>query len=206
MTATTILQLGQRITRGFYLFILQLSPSTLCATENYLLRPLLPRPPPALLGIRGNLTAKATMAGFYQQQQHQPYGVPPQQPSAQNLQFYPSLYSSVSGHTTPAQVSYGGYGGSSSSSAYPPLGSGGASFGGSAGFGGGADAVSGRMGEQGGLRMGWLAAFGTEGYEDEPPLLEELGVNFEHIRTKVGAHICFDSVRVHVFALLTSNA
>lgn len=45
--------------------------------------------------------------------------------------------------------------------------------------------VSGRMGEQGGLRTGWLAAFGTEGYEGEPPLLEELGVNFDHIRTKV---------------------
>ena len=41
------------------------------------------------------------------------------------------------------------------------------------------------MGEQSGLRTGWLAAFGTEGYEGEPPLLEELGVNFEHIRTKV---------------------
>lgn len=44
---------------------------------------------------------------------------------------------------------------------------------------------SGRMGEQGGLRTGWLAAFGTEGYEGEPPLLEELGVNFEHIKVKV---------------------
>lgn len=51
----------------------------------------------------------------------------------------------------------------------------------SAGFGG----VSGRMGEQGGLRTGWLAAFGTEGYEGEPPLLEELGVNFGHIKMKV---------------------
>lgn len=40
------------------------------------------------------------------------------------------------------------------------------------------------MGEQGGLRTGWLAAFGTEGYEGEPPLLEELGVNFGHIKTK----------------------
>lgn len=46
--------------------------------------------------------------------------------------------------------------------------------------------MSGRMGEQGGLRTGWLAAFGTEGYEGEPPLLEELGVNFGHIKTKVG--------------------
>lgn len=49
------------------------------------------------------------------------------------------------------------------------------------GFGG----VSGRMGEQGGLRTGWFAAFGTEGYDGEPPLLEELGVNFGHIKMKV---------------------
>jgi len=41
------------------------------------------------------------------------------------------------------------------------------------------------MGEQGGLRTGWLAAFGTEGYDGEPALLEELGVNFGHIRDKV---------------------
>ena len=44
------------------------------------------------------------------------------------------------------------------------------------------------MGEQGGLRTGWLAAFGTEGYDGEPPLLEELGVNFAHIQTKVFAN------------------
>lgn len=47
------------------------------------------------------------------------------------------------------------------------------------------------MGEQGGLRTGWLAAFGTEGYEGEPPLLEELGVNFDHIRTKVSCENIF---------------
>lgn len=47
------------------------------------------------------------------------------------------------------------------------------------------------MGEQGGLRTGWLAAFGTEGYDGEPPLLEELGVNFEHIRTKVRDPLSF---------------
>lgn len=35
-----------------------------------------------------------------------------------------------------------------------------------------------------GLRTGWLAAFGTEGYDGEPPLLEELGVNFRHIQMK----------------------
>ncbi|KAI5288397.1 Protein yipf5 [Ascosphaera acerosa] len=55
---------------------------------------------------------------------------------------------------------------------------------GASGFEGGAAGVSGRMGEQGGLRTGWLAAFGTEGYDGEPPLLEELGINFGHIRTK----------------------
>lgn len=47
------------------------------------------------------------------------------------------------------------------------------------------------MGEQGGLRTGWLAAFGTEGYDGEPPLLEELGINFGHIRTKVGDYLVF---------------
>lgn len=51
---------------------------------------------------------------------------------------------------------------------------------------GGGLGVSGRMGEnQVGLRTGWLAAFGTEGYEGEPPLMEELGVNFGHIKGKV---------------------
>lgn len=40
-------------------------------------------------------------------------------------------------------------------------------------------------GPRGPLSQGWMAAFGTGGYEDEPPLLEELGVNFGHIRAKV---------------------
>jgi len=104
-----------------------------------------------------------------QQQQQQPYG------NAQNLQFYPSSYSNqtVSGTSTPFQAFNSG----AQTSAYP------SSYG--AGFGG-QSAVSGRMGEQGGLTMGWLAAFGTEGYPGEPPLLEELGVNFGHIKTKVG--------------------
>lgn len=62
----------------------------------------------------------------------------------------------------------------------------GSSYGASA-FDAATPGVSGRMGEQGGLRTGWLAAFGTEGYEGEPPLLEELGINFGHIRTKVSA-------------------
>lgn len=112
----------------------------------------------------------------------------PYQPSSNtpNLQFYPSSYPShpVSGHSTPSQA-FGGYGGGvggggiggSASNPYPSMG----------GFLAGPHpgAVSGRMGEQGGLRTGWLAAFGTEGYEGEPPLLEELGVNFRHIKGKV---------------------
>lgn len=123
------------------------------------------------------------MAQYYPQQQ-QPYGA---QASAQNLQFFPSSYSSLSGHTTPSQAAYGGGFGTSAyptAQAYP-----GGGAGGYGGFGSPAAGVSGRMGEQGGLRTGWLAAFGTEGYEGEPPLLEELGVNFEHIRTKVSRGI-----------------
>lgn len=106
------------------------------------------------------------------------YGAPPPNQfvggsasAAQNLQFYPSTYSpGVPSQPAPAQPY--GYG------APTP---------GSAGFGGfgGAPGVSGRMGEQGGLRTGWLAAFSTEGYDGEPPLLEELGVNFGHIQMKV---------------------
>lgn len=34
------------------------------------------------------------------------------------------------------------------------------------------------------LSRGVLAAFSTTGYTHEPPLLEELGINFEHIRQK----------------------
>lgn len=121
------------------------------------------------------------MAQYYPQQQQQPgYGP---QAGAQNLQFFPSSYASVSGHTTPSQASYGGgFGGppNPATQAYSV----GGGFG---GFGSSAGGVSGRMGEQGGLRTGWLAAFGTEGYDGEPPLLEELGINFEHIRTKVSA-------------------
>lgn len=120
------------------------------------------------------------------------YSQPPYNPASSpqnNLQFYPSSYgpNPVSGHTTPSQASYGNYGGSS----YPSGsmgGGGGAASSAWAGAGNGAAAsgVSGRMGEAGGLRTGWIAAFGTEGYEGEPPLMEELGVNPEHIRTKVG--------------------
>ncbi|KAH6981720.1 hypothetical protein BKA56DRAFT_615838 [Ilyonectria sp. MPI-CAGE-AT-0026] len=124
------------------------------------------------------------MANYYGAQQNPPYGgggAPAGPSAAQNLQFYPSSYDTragpgVSGAATPQQAAYGygnagGYGGGAQASQ---------GFGG-AGFAGG---VSGRMGEQGGLRTGWLAAFSTEGYDGEPPLMEELGMNFGHIQTK----------------------
>ncbi|KAI1769718.1 Yip1-domain-containing protein [Hypoxylon cercidicola] len=102
------------------------------------------------------------------------YGAPPPNQyaggAAANLQFYPSSYS-------PGVPSQGAASQSYSYGAPPP---GPAAYG---GFGG-APGVSGRMGEQGGLRTGWLAAFSTEGYDGEPPLLEELGVNFGHIQMK----------------------
>lgn len=106
------------------------------------------------------------------------YGYQPNAPygggaNPQNLQFYSSSFTNqpVSGHSTPFQANYGG----AQAPAYP------SNYG--AGFAGAG--VSGQMGVgASGLRTGWLAAFGTEGYEGEPPLLEELGVNFGHIKTK----------------------
>ncbi|MCJ1290339.1 Protein yipf5 [Xylographa carneopallida] len=119
------------------------------------------------------------MAQFYQQ---------PQQPAyaAQNLQFYPSSYGAPV--PDPAQGRFSSpYGGGNPlqqpGPAYPSYGTP-TGFMSSASFGTGGQGVSGRMGEQGGLRTGWLAAFGTEGYDGEPPLLEELGVNFGHIKVK----------------------
>ncbi|KAM0255455.1 hypothetical protein ACHAQJ_005755 [Trichoderma viride] len=38
--------------------------------------------------------------------------------------------------------------------------------------------------EQSGLRTGWLAAFSAEGYDNEPSLREELGVDFAHMQAK----------------------
>ncbi|RMZ83339.1 hypothetical protein DV737_g1674, partial [Chaetothyriales sp. CBS 132003] len=116
----------------------------------------------------------------YYNQGYQPAGQPN---AAQNLQFFSSSYPAVSGHTTPSQAGYGGYGTASPAHAYPGYGLSSAV----SGFGA-AQGVSGRMGDQGGgLRTGWLAAFGTEGYEGEPSLMEELGVNFDHIKTKTVA-------------------
>ncbi|KAJ6263508.1 hypothetical protein Dda_2072 [Drechslerella dactyloides] len=95
--------------------------------------------------------------------------------SAANLQFYSSSYGDptgrVSGHTTPAQGAYAAYGG-----AHP--GGHGGGFAGAGGMGGvGVDPA--RQ-----LPAGLLAAFGTGGYDDEATLLEELGINFGHIKMK----------------------
>ncbi|AOA62814.1 ER-derived COPII transport vesicles biogenesis [Komagataella phaffii CBS 7435] len=46
--------------------------------------------------------------------------------------------------------------------------------------------VSGSIGDQK-LSQGFLAAFSTSGYPGEPPLLEELGINFKHIKEKTAA-------------------
>ena len=130
---------------------------------------------------RASFTTAGQMANqYYPQPQSQSY-------NPQNLQFYQSSYPQpVSGHTTPSQAHYGYTNSQPQASQAYSSSSGG--FGGAPTFGGqgfGGPSVSGRMGEQGGLRTGWLAAFGTEGYDGEPPLLEELGVNFGHIKGKV---------------------
>lgn len=87
----------------------------------------------------------------------------------QNLQFYQSNYSNA--YQQPASQSNQGY----------PAGSMG-NIGGSMdnSFGSNIN-VSGDMGG-GELTPGLLAAFGTSGYANEPPLLEEVGINFDHIK------------------------
>ncbi|KAG8423939.1 hypothetical protein J3458_000783 [Metarhizium acridum] len=113
------------------------------------------------------------MSNYYGGQPNNPqYGAPGAGGGAQNLQFYPSSYSpAVSGAATPQQASYG-YGAGASGS----FGSGAQASFASAGFGG--PGVSGRMGEHGGLRTGWLAAFSTEGYDGEPPSAGGTGSQF----------------------------
>lgn len=114
------------------------------------------------------------MSNYYGGQPNPPYGAaaPGGGGAAQNLQFYPSSYSpGVSGAATPQQAAYG-FGGNNAQAGFT-----------SAGFG--SPSIAGRMGEAGGLRTGWIAAFSTEGYDGEPPLLEELGINFGHIQKKV---------------------
>ncbi|PFH58449.1 hypothetical protein XA68_13677 [Ophiocordyceps unilateralis] len=105
------------------------------------------------------------MSNPYGNSANPPYGAA----AAQNLQFYPSSYApavAASHQQQPPPYSYAASTPSGPSASGP-------------GFG-----VSGRMGEQAGLRTGWLAAFSTEGYDGEPPLWEELGINFRHIQKK----------------------
>lgn len=132
------------------------------------------------------------MSNYYQPQQ--PAYAPPGGGGAQNLQFYQSSYGPATG-AAPGPQQQGGYGFGAGPSAAQ------AGFS-SAGFGGapGGAGVAGRMGEQGGLRTGWLAAFSTEGYDGEPPLLEELGFDLRHVQAKVRTvqrhekRPCFDTL------------
>lgn len=142
-------------------------------------RPPLPKTPYNHLTLNPpSLRNTITMSNYYSSQQPQ-YPAAGGPNAAQNLQFFPSQYTNP-GSSTPQQAAAAGYG-----------------YGNQGGYGVGAPAqnfaapafgaqgVSGRMGEQGGLRTGWVAAFSSEGYDGEPPLLEELGVNFGHIQAKV---------------------
>ncbi|RUP12160.1 hypothetical protein BC936DRAFT_139838 [Jimgerdemannia flammicorona] len=84
-----------------------------------------------------------------------------QPPQTDNLQFYQSSYGDTNSYGAPQYA------------AYPPPGpdlSGQASY----------------MGTSyaGGSTGGFWSAFGTGGFADEPPLLEELGINFLHIKSK----------------------
>ena len=127
------------------------------------------------------------MSNYYQPQQ-QPYA-----PSNDNLQFYPSSYGAppAGAGAPPPQQSYGFGAGSPGVPSNAQAG-----FTSAPGFGAaGAAGVSGRMGEQGGLRTGWIAAFSTEGYDGEPGLLEELGVDFSLVQAKVSS-LLFVSIAV----------
>jgi len=86
-------------------------------------------------------------------------------PSADNLQFYPTSY----GDPAAAAAAYSN---SYYSQAVPAEYS-------SAPYG-----VSSGMGFGGGSTGSFWSAFGTGGFDNEPPLLEELGVNFAHIMGK----------------------
>jgi hypothetical protein len=95
---------------------------------------------------------------YYQQQAGDP----------QNLQFYQSNYANAYQQAPAAGVA---------PSVAGLLGAMDSSFGANINVGG-------AMGSAGELTPGLLAAFGTGGYANEPPLLEELGVNFLHIKLK----------------------
>ena len=119
------------------------------------------------------------MSNYYPQSPG--YAPPAGGGGAQNLQFYQSTYAPATGSAAPpGQQPQGGYGFGAGAGGSAQAGFSSAGFGGAPGGG-----VAGRMGEQGGLRTGWLAAFSTEGYDGEPPLLEELGFDLRHVHAKV---------------------
>jgi len=89
-------------------------------------------------------------------------------------------YGSYGGPPQPEMQFFSGEGLSGSSSYYASR----PSLEGNVGVGGsvGAGPYGGSMGGQ--IQGGFWSAFTPNGYADEPPLLEELGINFEHIKTK----------------------
>ncbi|ODQ66578.1 Yip1-domain-containing protein [Nadsonia fulvescens var. elongata DSM 6958] len=106
---------------------------------------------------------------FYQPQQHQKsksgqlYG-------DQNLPFFPQAYNTSSNANLQGNISSqpaAGYG-------YPSS----------------QGDISSELGQ---LSLGILAAFGTGGYAGEPSLMEELGINFGHIKSKTLAVLNFVS-------------
>ncbi|KAF9919217.1 hypothetical protein BX616_010952 [Lobosporangium transversale] len=90
-----------------------------------------------------------------------------------NLQFYQSQY------PDPSNGAYGGAHTQQRSSSFP---SNTMSPAPDLAYGGYNAAIPG--GQMNSQSVSWLAAFGAGGLEGEPPLLEELGINFSHIKTK----------------------
>lgn len=108
------------------------------------------------------------MAQYYQPQ----YGASASPAAAENLQFFHGGYSQPTA-SQPGQPSYGMSGN---------MGTMGGNMGGN--MGGSMGGPMGSFRDGPGLRTGWLAAFSTEGYENEPTLLEELGIDFRHVQAK----------------------
>lgn len=95
-----------------------------------------------------------------------------------NMQFYQSNYSN--NYAPPTAQTLSAAPGGPGVGATPAFGNNLGSM--DSTFGAGFD-MAGSMGV-GELPTGVLAAFGTSGYSNEPPLLEELGINFQHIKDK----------------------
>lgn len=111
-----------------------------------------------------------------QQQQSQQYGSNPS--GSDNLEFYSSNYNQPSNSQqyayNPNQNFYNQQQQQQQQYTYPQgkIGGGGSGYG--SGSGNGPREIT----------ISWKAAFGTGGFPDEPPLMEELGINFGHIKSK----------------------